>query len=104
MRSRSDLYSIIRLPSRTPRHEQLHEDSRHTSSARRSTRGVVCPTDRATEGEGEKSESRPSSRRLYARVVGVAGAREVVETEGDGEEGGEDTWTCSEGSTEGSIR
>jgi hypothetical protein len=97
MRPRPHIHRLLRLPRRTPLHEQLHEAARHTIRARRSTRGMVCPTNRAPARTRAKSQSRTGPGGVYEGVVGVTRARAVVETEGDGEEGGEDTWTYGEG-------
>ncbi|KAF4341783.1 cytochrome c oxidase biogenesis [Fusarium beomiforme] len=50
MRSRTHIHRLLRLPRRTPLHEQLHEAARHTIRPRRGTRGMVRLTNRAPEG------------------------------------------------------
>ena len=97
MRPRPHIHRLLRLPRRTPLHEQLHEAPRHTIRTRRGTRGVVRPTNRAPARTRAKSQSRTGPGGVYAGVVGTAGARAAVETEGDGAEGGEDTRTYGEG-------
>lgn len=58
---------------------------------------MVRPTNRAPAGTRAKSQSRAGAGGVYEGVVGIARARAVVEAEGDGAEGGEDTWTYGEG-------
>ncbi|RBQ65642.1 hypothetical protein FVER14953_03560 [Fusarium verticillioides] len=97
MRPRPHIHRLLRLPRRTPLHEQLHEAARHTIRTRRGTRGVVRPTNGAPARTRAKSQSSTGPGGVYAGVVGIARARAAVEAEGDGAEGGEDTWTYGEG-------
>lgn len=87
------------MPPRAPYHEQLHEASRDTGQPRCRAGGVVRTSDRETEGEGAQGQDGGCAGRVYARVVGIARARQAVEAEGDGAEGGEDTRAHSQGQT-----